>query len=108
MSPHTSAPLRSRVIDQTFADSLEVLLLLVWRHLDYYARSSPLMPKSSGTMTASLGRSDASSLGKRRTLGEDEIAILLEHVKRRLMPVLERLDSVHLVSLNSFKGSYVT
>ena len=56
-----------------------------------------------------LGRPDVSLFGKRPMLGEDEIVTLLEHVKHGLMPVLERLDGVHLVSplfLPSGLGSY--
>ena len=85
------------------ADSLEVILLLVWRHVDYYsAHSGPSLRRSSGTSPASSGRPDASSL-KRSVLAEDEISSLLDHVKHRLTPVLERLDKVHLVSLASFR-----
>ena len=80
-------------------DSLEVLLLLVWRHVDYYSTLSDVhLQRSGGISTAPPGRPDVSLFGKRLTLQEDEIVTLLEHVKRGLAPVLERLDGLHLVS----------
>ena len=90
------------------ADSLEVLLLLVWRHVDYYSILSDPPQRISGRVsTVPLAPLDVSSFGKRSTLRGDEIATLLEHVKRGLTPVLERLDGLHLVSPVIFRAPCV-
>ncbi|KAF8523808.1 nucleoporin Nup186/Nup192/Nup205 [Gautieria morchelliformis] len=75
--------------------SLELLLLLVWRHVNYFSASSGAPLWKSGGISSAL-RPDASSFGKRSNLREDEIVTLLEHVQRGLMPVLEQLDGLHL------------
>ncbi|KAF8584437.1 hypothetical protein K439DRAFT_1411162 [Ramaria rubella] len=74
--------------------SLEVLLLLIWRHIDYYAHSGPHLKKPNGVSTVS--RFGTSLFGIRPAMKEDEVATLLEHIRRGLRPVLERLDGLRL------------
>ncbi|KAF8525593.1 nucleoporin Nup186/Nup192/Nup205 [Hysterangium stoloniferum] len=61
-------------------DSLEILLLLIWRHINYYTSLS----RTSSNKLTGPGQSAetfVSSVGRRPVLREDDIDTLLEHVR---------------------------
>ncbi|GJJ07119.1 hypothetical protein Clacol_001319 [Clathrus columnatus] len=70
--------------------SLEILLLLLWRHLDYYTKG--VKPMDSTSNINQFTRSSA----RRSVLAEDALTSLIEHSRRTLRPILERLDTLSI------------
>ena len=70
-------------------DTLEMLLLLVWRHVEYYAEPRHMnMPPAKATITNAM-----------RLLATAEPEVFRAEVASKIQPALQRLSSLDLVSL---------
>ncbi|KIJ30184.1 hypothetical protein M422DRAFT_214674 [Sphaerobolus stellatus SS14] len=76
--------------------SLEVLLLLIWRHINYCTVSATSSLGQSASVAPRNERLAMSWLGMRSTLREDELSALLDHVRRSIRPILDRLEGIQL------------
>lgn len=71
---------------------LEMLLLLIWRHVDYYAEPNHMnMPPVKATITNAM-----------RLLATSEPDVFRQEVSVKIQPVLQRLDGLELVCYLSF------
>lgn len=69
-----------------------MLLLLLWRHLDYFTSNDRDQPSSGLSLGRSLGFS-------RSALQLGQGASLKDQVRKELQPILNQLDELALVSL---------
>ena len=90
------------------ADSIESLLLLIWRHLLYYANDARngQEPVRADTLSSSLGTFTASQLEGAKSISGVATGRLLERVAGALRGTLERMDAldVHPDLVPSKKG----
>jgi hypothetical protein len=81
-------------------DSIEILLCLIYRHLDFYLNSGPNARYSTTTERAmrmiSTAKSNAS--GVRAGEAEEEMLMLRERAAGEVLPLLESLEATALVS----------
>ena len=76
-------------------DTVEMLLLLLWRHIGHYSESDSQNPKTLGLGASSLGGSAM------RFLAAPKPENLRLEVGKKLQPSLERLQVLVVVSLPS-------
>lgn len=79
-------------------DTLEMLLLLLWRHIMYYAEGAHVQ-------TPQLNASTATAM---RFLSTPDPEAFRQQIARNLLPTLQRLQALIIVRVNIVSSNYDT